>query len=60
MSRCWNESLAKAPISERVKLVAFLIQLHPHFPRWPGIFCLLLEADSVHRKLSSFNMGDNS
>ncbi|THH16358.1 hypothetical protein EW146_g4274 [Bondarzewia mesenterica] len=36
MSRCWNEFLSKAPIPERVRLIAFLIQLHPHFPSWAG------------------------
>lgn len=36
ISLCWNESLAKAPIAERVKLVSFLVQLHSHFPTWRG------------------------
>ncbi|TDL27495.1 hypothetical protein BD410DRAFT_782583 [Rickenella mellea] len=31
---CWNESLVKSPIADRVKLVAFLLQLRPHFPSW--------------------------
>ncbi|KAI0062284.1 hypothetical protein BV25DRAFT_1804358 [Artomyces pyxidatus] len=34
ISSCWNESIAKAPIADRVKLVAFLIQLQPHFVSW--------------------------
>ncbi|KAF9075268.1 hypothetical protein BDP27DRAFT_1315801 [Rhodocollybia butyracea] len=34
ISLCWSESLAKSPIADRVKLVSFLIQLHPHFPAW--------------------------
>ncbi|KAJ7452375.1 hypothetical protein B0H11DRAFT_2327847, partial [Mycena galericulata] len=34
ISRCWTESLATAPIEERVKLVSFLIQLRPYFPTW--------------------------
>ncbi|KAF5380960.1 hypothetical protein D9615_003973 [Tricholomella constricta] len=34
ISACWNESLSKAPITDRIRLVLFLIQLHPHFPRW--------------------------
>ncbi|RDB21389.1 hypothetical protein Hypma_011626 [Hypsizygus marmoreus] len=34
ISSCWNESLSKAPVSERVRLVAFLIQLRPYFPTW--------------------------
>lgn len=34
IAQCWSEAIAKAPISERVRLVSFLIQLHPHFPRW--------------------------
>ncbi|KAG6814363.1 hypothetical protein H0H92_010949 [Tricholoma furcatifolium] len=34
ISLCWNETLLKSPVSERLKLVTFLIQLHRHFPRW--------------------------
>ncbi|PPQ66076.1 hypothetical protein CVT26_010818 [Gymnopilus dilepis] len=34
ISQCWNESLAKAPISERTRLVSFLLQLRPHFSSW--------------------------
>ena len=34
ISRCWDEYLLKATYGERVKLVNFLIQLHPHFPTW--------------------------
>ncbi|KAJ7219313.1 hypothetical protein GGX14DRAFT_435653 [Mycena pura] len=34
ISLCWTESLAVTPIEERVKLVAFLIQLRPYFPSW--------------------------
>ncbi|KAF8964709.1 hypothetical protein BDZ97DRAFT_1815206 [Flammula alnicola] len=34
VSQCWSESLSKAPITERIRLVGFLIQLHPHFPGW--------------------------
>lgn len=36
ISTCWNETLSKAPIAERIRLVAFLIQLLPHFPKWSG------------------------
>jgi hypothetical protein len=36
ISLCWSESLANAPIPERVHLVSFLVQLHPHFPNWKG------------------------
>ena len=36
IARCWNEALSKAPVSERVKLVSFLLQLHSHFPTWRG------------------------
>ncbi|VDB82999.1 unnamed protein product [Peniophora sp. CBMAI 1063] len=31
---CWNEAITKAPITERVKLVSLLMQLHVHFPTW--------------------------
>jgi hypothetical protein len=37
ISLCWNESLSKAPIAERIKLISFLSQLHPHFPSWNGM-----------------------
>ena len=30
--------MANAPIRERVNLVSFLVQLHPHFPHWRGEF----------------------
>ena len=36
ISQCWDESLSKAPIAERVRLISFLIQLRPHFPSWKG------------------------
>ena len=43
ISQCWNESLAKAPISERTRLVSFLLQLRPHFSSWKGMrLCALL------------------
>lgn len=31
---CWNEALMKAPVSERVGITSFLIELHSHFPEW--------------------------
>ncbi|CCM02372.1 uncharacterized protein FIBRA_04467 [Fibroporia radiculosa] len=34
IASCWNESLLKSPIAERVTLVSFLNQLRSHFPRW--------------------------
>ncbi|GLB34930.1 putative response to drug [Lyophyllum shimeji] len=34
ISACWNESLSKTPVAERIKLISFLIHLHPHFPQW--------------------------
>jgi hypothetical protein len=36
ISLCWDEALTTAPLVDRQKLVAFLIQLHPHFPNWRG------------------------
>lgn len=36
ISLCWNEYFSTAPITERTKLVSFLIQLRPHFPSWQG------------------------
>ncbi|EAU88627.2 hypothetical protein CC1G_12019 [Coprinopsis cinerea okayama7 len=34
ISQCWNEALAKSPMKDRLKMVAFLLQLRPHFPGW--------------------------
>jgi hypothetical protein len=28
--------MSKAPVNVRIKLVTFLIQLLPHFPKWQG------------------------
>ena len=38
ITNCWNEALLKAPMSERVKLVNFLICLHSRFPGWKGMY----------------------
>jgi hypothetical protein len=38
MTSCWNEALVKAPVSERVRLVNFLIQLHTLFSGWRGMY----------------------
>ncbi|TFK42558.1 hypothetical protein BDQ12DRAFT_676416 [Crucibulum laeve] len=47
---CWDESIRKSPIAERIRLVSFLIQLHSHFPgwrvlSWSGIVESLFEYD---------------
>ncbi|KAI9509630.1 hypothetical protein F5148DRAFT_1367050 [Russula earlei] len=34
ITNCWNEALLKAPVSGRLKLVNFLIRLHPLFSSW--------------------------
>ncbi|KAF8636667.1 hypothetical protein AX17_003473 [Amanita inopinata Kibby_2008] len=34
ITSCWVELLSTAPISERVKLVSFLIHMSSHFPHW--------------------------
>ncbi|KAI0054105.1 hypothetical protein FA95DRAFT_1480391 [Auriscalpium vulgare] len=54
ISDCWNETLAKAPIADRIKLVSFLIQLQPHFVAWkvvswPVIVEALLEEDYIQQ-----------
>ncbi|KAI0928528.1 hypothetical protein AcW1_005746 [Taiwanofungus camphoratus] len=54
ITSCWNESLAKSPIAERIRLVSFLNQLHPHFPSWQvlswdHIIETLLENDFMQR-----------
>ena len=33
---CFNEALPRAPISDRLKLVSFLITLRTRFPTWRG------------------------
>jgi hypothetical protein len=38
ITNCWNEALLRAPMSERVKLVNFLIHLHSLFPGWRGMY----------------------
>lgn len=38
ITNCWNEALFKASMSERVKLVNFLIRLHSLFPGWRGMY----------------------
>ncbi|TFK54850.1 hypothetical protein OE88DRAFT_1674178 [Heliocybe sulcata] len=34
MAACWTEALPKIPVGQRLDLVSFLVQLHPHFPEW--------------------------
>lgn len=36
MALCWNEALSKSSIPERLKVIAFLVQLRSHFPTWQG------------------------
>lgn len=36
ISLCWGEALKRFPVTERLRLVSFLIQLHPHYPQWQG------------------------
>ncbi|KIP09568.1 hypothetical protein PHLGIDRAFT_67270 [Phlebiopsis gigantea 11061_1 CR5-6] len=60
ISRCWNETLNKAPIAERLKLVNFLLQLRPHFPSWRllgwgAVIDTLLETDFIAK---NGNAGD--
>ncbi|KDQ60796.1 hypothetical protein JAAARDRAFT_173016 [Jaapia argillacea MUCL 33604] len=54
ISLCWDEAVAKLPIPQRVNLVAFLIQLRPHFPgwkmlSWESIIEILLEDDYLQK-----------
>ncbi|KAI0322233.1 hypothetical protein OF83DRAFT_1279816 [Amylostereum chailletii] len=56
IAHCWNEALTKAPIQDRVKLSAFLLQLHPHFRTWQTLSwnvivetLMEMEEDYVHR-----------
>ncbi|KAF8328909.1 uncharacterized protein EI90DRAFT_3063988 [Cantharellus anzutake] len=61
ISRCWDESLLKAPIGERVRLVRFLLRLHPYFPTWrvlswDAIVDSMLEDDLI----SSHGVDDGS
>ncbi|KAF8522278.1 hypothetical protein BU17DRAFT_44873 [Hysterangium stoloniferum] len=52
ISSCWDEYMSKAPITDRARLVTFLVQLHPHFIHWQvlsweTIVECLLDADFV-------------
>ncbi|KAJ8700118.1 hypothetical protein PTI98_003174 [Pleurotus ostreatus] len=47
---CWNEALMKAPMSERVGITSFLIELHSHFPEWQ-----LLSWEVITEILSELN-----
>jgi hypothetical protein len=38
ITNCWNESLLKAPVSERMRLINFLIKLQSLFPSWRGTY----------------------
>lgn len=46
ISQCWNETLLKSPVGERIRLLGFLIQLRSHFPSWRGgisiSFCFMV------------------
>ncbi|THU91128.1 hypothetical protein K435DRAFT_727522 [Dendrothele bispora CBS 962.96] len=37
ISSCWGELLLKSPITDRIRLISFLVQLRPHFPLWQVI-----------------------
>lgn len=34
IARCWGDQLLKAKLSDRIRLVSFLLKLHPYFPDW--------------------------
>jgi len=36
ISVCWSALLMTSPITERIRLVSFLVQFHPYFPTWQG------------------------
>ncbi|KAJ3516626.1 hypothetical protein NLJ89_g1005 [Agrocybe chaxingu] len=60
ITQCWNESLLKSPIPERIRLLGFLIQLRPHFPSWKvlswdSMIDTLLQYDQ-HPKFSESNV----
>jgi hypothetical protein len=51
ITNCWNEALIKAPVSERVRLINFLIKLQSLFPSWRGTYSV---NDMYIRTLSLF------
>lgn len=51
ITNCWNEALIKAPVSERVRLINFLIKLQSLFSSWRGMYRL---NDMYIRTLSHF------
>jgi len=38
ITNCWNEALVKAPVSERVRLISFLVKLQSLFSSWKGTY----------------------
>lgn len=34
IASCWNDAFPYLPMSKRLRLVSFLLQLQPHFPTW--------------------------
>jgi hypothetical protein len=38
ITSCWNEALLKAPVSERMRLINFLIKLQSLFSSWRGTY----------------------
>jgi hypothetical protein len=34
ISDFWNGALPESTVAERLSIVSFLLQLHPHLPRW--------------------------
>ncbi|KAF9005681.1 hypothetical protein BDQ17DRAFT_364186 [Cyathus striatus] len=55
ISRCWDELLAKAPVMEKIKLMTFLTQLRPHFPRWK-----VLSWTAIIEALTDYSYGNDS
>ena len=35
LTKCWNEHLLRGTHHEQIRLVSFLLRLHPYFPDWP-------------------------
>ena len=36
IASCWNDAFFALSVSQRLRLVSFLLQLQSHFPTWRG------------------------
>jgi hypothetical protein len=54
ISAFWNESLPRSTVPNRLKSITFLLQLHPHIPRWQRNPLSCVSTSSVNALHSTF------